>query len=324
MTATHCPAKDDPNSKWPHMCPQLGPAYLFAVLFALTSVAHLTQAILHRKAYCWVITMSALWQTFAYVFRILSIQYVDNLGFYITWFILILLAPLWTNAFVYMVVGRMIFNYTTSSKVFKIKAWRLGLIFVLSDIVAFLVQASGASMASGDNLTDDKILRGLHIYMVGIGLQQVFIICFLALVFRFHRQMNLDMSMASKSRPLALLYVIYTVLVLITIRIIFRLIEYAKGFESTIPKQEAYQYIFDSLPMLVALVLFHIVHPGRIMAGKEADFPSRKQRKAAGKNYLWGRAGLNGGGASMHYTSEAVQLGQQNKFGPHTENVAVV
>ena len=41
--------------------------------------------------------------------------------------------------------------------------------------------------------------------------------------------------------------------------------------------------------MLFALVLLNIVHPGRIMPGKESDFPSRKQRKAAGKN-IQGRA----------------------------------
>ena len=41
--------------------------------------------------------------------------------------------------------------------------------------------------------------------------------------------------------------------------------------------------------MLFALVLLNIVHPGRIMPGKESDFPSRKERKAAGKN-IQGRA----------------------------------
>ena len=31
--------------------------------------------------------------------------------------------------------------------------------------------------------------------------------------------------------------------------------------------------------MLLAFVLLNIVHPGRIMKGKEADLPSRKERK---------------------------------------------
>lgn len=36
--------------------------------------------------------------------------------------------------------------------------------------------------------------------------------------------------------------------------------------------------------MLIALVLFNIVHPGRVMPGKQGDFPSRKERKQLGKN----------------------------------------
>lgn len=63
------------------------------------------------------------------------------------------------------------------------------------------------------------------------------------------------------------------------IRIIFRLVEYADGLDSGIAKQEAYQYCLDSLPMLIAFVLFNIVHPGKVMPGKAGDFPSRKERK---------------------------------------------
>ena len=62
-------------------------------------------------------------------------------------------------------------------------------------------------------------------------------------------------------------------------RIIFRLCEYSQGLDSPIPNHEAYQYCLDSLPMLLALIVFNIVHPGRIMRGKVADMPSRKERK---------------------------------------------
>ncbi len=62
-------------------------------------------------------------------------------------------------------------------------------------------------------------------------------------------------------------------------RIVFRLCEYAEGLTSNIPNHEAYQYCLDSLPMLLALVLLNVVHPGRIMPGKESDIPSRKSRK---------------------------------------------
>lgn len=63
-------------------------------------------------------------------------------------------------------------------------------------------------------------------------------------------------------------------------RIIFRIVEYSKGLESTIPNHEAYQYCLDSLPMLLALVALNVVHPGRIMSGQESNIPSRKARKS--------------------------------------------
>lgn len=37
--------------------------------------------------------------------------------------------------------------------------------------------------------------------------------------------------------------------------------------------------------MLLASVLFNVVHPGRIMQGKESDIPSRKERKKNGASY---------------------------------------
>jgi len=54
---------------------------------------------------------------------------------------------------------------------------------------------------------------------------------------------------------------------------------------SSIPNQEAYQYCLDSLPMLVAIVLFHFVHPGRVMPGKESDMPGFSERRRLRKAY---------------------------------------
>jgi hypothetical protein len=60
--------------------------------FLVTTLAHTFQAIKHRKSFCWVIIMSCLWQTLAYVFRVLSIKNPDNLPLYALWFVLILVS----------------------------------------------------------------------------------------------------------------------------------------------------------------------------------------------------------------------------------------
>lgn len=119
----------------------------------------------------------------------------------------------------------------------------------------------------------------------------------------FHRGLSPVSNNSKTQEVLLLLNVLYAVLFLITVinhahnphsrfsfltrpiqgRIIFRLVEYYNGIDSQIPNHEAYQYCLDSLPMFIALVLLNFCHPGRIMPGKESDFPSREVRKALGK-----------------------------------------
>ena len=97
--------------------------------------------------------------------------------------------------------------------------------------------------------------------------------------------------------------------------IVFRLIEYSQGLDSSIPLHEAYQYVFDSTTMLLALVLLNMVHPGRIMPGNESDFPIRKQRKAAGKK-IRGRASRFGDALSLHQTEPSEIPSEQATMEP--------
>ena len=62
MTSDRCIPLTAPDSMW-SFCPNLGATYAFCIFFGLTFLAHVTQGIIHRKGYTWVIAMSALWQT---------------------------------------------------------------------------------------------------------------------------------------------------------------------------------------------------------------------------------------------------------------------
>ncbi|KIM94827.1 hypothetical protein OIDMADRAFT_59993 [Oidiodendron maius Zn] len=316
----------DPQQTLWGFCPSTAAAILFAILFGLVTFAHLGQAMHYKKAYSWVIIGSGLVQTINYIFRIVSIKNPNSLGPYAAWFVLILIAPLFTNAYVYMVVsvsnerwiffpsaislfspktvsrfsrkatyqalsnstvmqmGRMTWNFIPDAKLYRVTAWKLGTYFVVLDIIALIIQVSGASMAAGNNVSDQQVLNGIHIYMGGVGIQQFFILVFAFFAIKFHRTVanQLCQGNTEVSKALPLLYALYAVLLLITMRIIFRLCEYSRGLQSNIPSHEAYQYCIDSLPMLIALVILNVVHPGRIMPNKESDIPSRKERRLHG------------------------------------------
>ncbi|KAL7782590.1 RTA1 like domain-containing protein [Trichoderma afarasin] len=263
--------------------PSLGASILFLVLFFLTTAVHLGQAIYYKQKYCWVIIMSGIWQVLTYIFRTISIQQPDSFNYYAAWFVLILVAPLWTNAFVYMVFGRMVWNYTDDRRVWRVKAQHFGFVFVLLDIVSFVIQVYGAARATAKDAPTDKVLQGLHIYMAGVGIQQLFILVFclfaLRLLFRVRKESNEKAKSTKLSPAMLLLYTQFVVLALISLRIIFRICEYAQGLDSTIPLHEAYQYALDSLPMLLALVAFNAVHPGRIMSDSKSDLPSFRMQE---------------------------------------------
>ncbi|OJJ51782.1 hypothetical protein ASPZODRAFT_12589 [Penicilliopsis zonata CBS 506.65] len=275
-----CKALSTADTMWA-FCPSIAAAYLFLILFGITAVAHLAQAILHRKAYCWVIAMSAIMQTVTYIFRVLSILSPASYADYAAWFVIILVAPLWTNAFVYMVMGRMVWNFTDDARLVRIRPWRFGMFFVILDVIAFVVQVYGAAQASGNNVSYNTMMTGLHIYMAGVGVQQLFVLVFIGCAVGFHRKI-LRQGRHDSRQALVLLYVLYACLALITLRIVFRLCEYSQGIKSSIPRHEAFQYCLDSLPMLFALVLLNVFHPGRIMPGKDSDMPGRKLRKKMG------------------------------------------
>ncbi|KAI4147707.1 MAG: hypothetical protein L6R39_003031 [Caloplaca ligustica] len=148
--------------------------------------------------------------------------------------------------------------------------------------------------------------------MGGVGFQQFFVLVFLYIAFRFQQQVKRE-NPPRLAQAFLLLYAQYAVLILITIRIIFRLIEYAQGLDSSIPNHEAYQYIFDTVPMLIALVVYNAVHPGRIMPGKEGDFPSRRERK----NYFKGD-GLGSSSLPLVQTQGFVSMPEEITFQPKT------
>jgi hypothetical protein len=68
------------------------------------------------------------------------------------------------------------------------------------------------------------------------------------------------------------------------VRIIFRMAEFAGGIspnKNPIPFHEAYTYALDCFPIMSALLILAIWHPGRYLVGPESEFYklSRREKK---------------------------------------------
>ncbi|KAL2848717.1 RTA1 like protein-domain-containing protein [Aspergillus pseudodeflectus] len=272
-------------------------AVLFAVLFGLTTIVHIIQAFMYKKCYAWVLIMGSPWELLAFIMRSLFAKHQNKEAYNTPFTILFLLAPIWVNAFLYMTLGRLIYFFIPGARLCGIPARRFGRIFVWLEILAFIVQLVGAMFTTDSEASTKTIMRGVHIYMGGIGLQEFFILVFTGLFIHLQRKigemerashLNSDPNFAEKIHRGAmpwrwLFYAIYAALFLITVRIAFRLAQYARGTDVDNPavRYEWFEYVWDAAPMFIALVVLNVAHPGRVLTGDGSEFPrvSRAEKK---------------------------------------------
>lgn len=57
------------------------------------------------------------------------------MALYSVWFVVIFVSPLWINAFVYMIMGRLVYNFLPARKLGPVKASRFGVYFVALDVM---------------------------------------------------------------------------------------------------------------------------------------------------------------------------------------------
>lgn len=138
-------------------------------------------------------------------------------------------------------------------------------------------------MTSGTNR--NTVQTGLHVYTVGVALQIIFNIVFLAIIIKF----QILAPQTTKADSMWLLRLVYGTLGLILLRNFYRLAEFASGVNNTIIRHEWYQFVFDAVPILAAMIVLNIWHPARKLQGQRCDFSdedaarklAKKERKAA-------------------------------------------
>ncbi|RMJ03392.1 hypothetical protein CDV36_015077 [Fusarium kuroshium] len=256
----------------------------FCVLFGMTTLAHITQAIIFKKRFCWVVIMGAIWETIGFTFKTMGSRAQQNFQYLLWGQLFFLLAPLWLNAFVYMAVARMIYFRMPDRKLLGIRAIRMTVIFVWIDVILFLVQGGGGSMLSNDGDGDANIIRiGQKIYMAGVGVQLGIIVIFSGLTAFFYYKLR-EIEGRDIGRMKWLILTMLLVLILIIIRIVYRLVEFGPGVDENnkLLTHEGYPLGLDAFPILFALVLLNVMHPGFVLRGPDSEFPhlSRKEKKA--------------------------------------------
>ncbi|KAH9210442.1 RTA-like protein [Leptodontidium sp. 2 PMI_412] len=170
---------------------------------------------------------------------------------------------------------RIIHFFLLVHSIFSIPAAVLSFAFVSLDFISFIIQLVGGSYA-GPTARVEEQMKGVYIYMGGIGLQQFFIFMFLGLAVKFHLMMvRLERVGVAKRGWKRLLWTLSLFLLCLTICIFFRLVEFSAGQTSSNHLQfhDYYFYILEAVPMFFAILCYNLTHPGNILIGPEAELP---------------------------------------------------
>ncbi|KAF2496162.1 RTA1-domain-containing protein [Lophium mytilinum] len=258
--------------------PSLPAAVIFIVLFAVTTFFHVFQCWKHRSLFMIALIVGGTFEFVGYAGRAVSAHNTQSLNPYIIQTILILLGPSLFAATIYMILGRLI-RRVDGEKYSPIRATWLTKIFVLGDVLSFLLQGGGAGIMSGANKGDaknaqSKIDLGQKVIIVGLVLQVLFFGTFGIVAGVFHMRARKVAHIQALTVPWErCMHVLYATSVLIFIRSIFRVIEYAQGNKGYLISHEIFLYIFDSMLMLGVMVILNVSHPGELLDQRKRENP---------------------------------------------------
>lgn len=125
--------------------------------------------------------------------------------------------------------------------------------------------------------TQADVQRGQNVILGGLGIQILFFGGFCLVTAAFHlriRRKPTVKSCAGTTPWKSLVYVLYAASLLIMVRSLFRVAEYAQGQSGALQGHEYWLYILDSVPMLAVSVLFNWMHPSCVVSSKRGEAAS--------------------------------------------------
>ncbi|KAJ5835386.1 RTA-like protein [Penicillium robsamsonii] len=253
-----------------HYDPSASSAVAFAAVFGLTAAIHIWQLGRNRTWYFIPFIIGGLFEAFGYLARYASAQEAPDFTTkpYIAQSLMLLLAPAFFAASIYMILGRIIRLLDAASCSLVRPSW-LTKIFVTGDVLSFFIQSGGGGMLATAK-DKSKVNLGNNMIVAGLFVQIIFFGFFIVICLVFHRRMLSTPLHAVGDTQIPwtrYMKVLYTASVLVLVRSIYRVAEYVQGSDGFLQSKEAFIYVFDAALMFACCLLFNFFHPSKILSG---------------------------------------------------------
>lgn len=136
-------------------------------------------------------------------------------------------------------------------------------IFVSGDLLCLNIQSTGAGFLPKPHLET----AGNAVIVVGLGLQVLIFAGFMYCCILFHKKFRAHLKTVDETIDVPwepVLNMLYGTSIIISVRNIFRLVEFIAGHDSYLFKNEWPVYVFDGVLMLITMVVFFIWYPPQL------------------------------------------------------------
>ncbi|KAH8169363.1 RTA1 like protein [Sarocladium implicatum] len=252
---------------WDYL-PSLPAAIAFAVIFLILTGAQLWRMVRSRLWFCIPLVTGGVLMVIGFAVRAICYNNTDNLGLFIMQGTLLVLPPAFFAATLYMSYTRVVRAVDGEACSLISSHWSTR-VFLIADITCINVQGSGAGLLPSDSSSAAK--AGQYILVGGLILHVLVFVCFIVLCTTFHLRYRAWQQTSGQSTTVPwkqTLKMLYATSIIITVRNIFRAVEYIEGREGYLMSNEWPLFVLDFGPMIAVLVAFYIWYPGSLGALK--------------------------------------------------------
>ncbi|CAF3735783.1 unnamed protein product [Adineta steineri] len=241
--------------------PSIAGASIFLAMFSIVTIVHIYQMFRYKTYYYIAIVICGIAEVVGYATRLVSRANPFNKDIYSTQYALIVLAPIFLVASLYVMLGRIIRFVGHRS---LIPAKRIALIFITGDVITFLVQIFGAIVLLNKN-NPNSVNLGKNILLVGLIIQIGVFFFFTICAIHFHVTVNKS-GQHNGGNWRQLIKALYVACVFVLLRSLFRVIEFSESVTGYLQTAEWTFYVFDALLIFLTTIIFTIYHPGKYLA----------------------------------------------------------
>ncbi|OCK77954.1 hypothetical protein K432DRAFT_444958 [Lepidopterella palustris CBS 459.81] len=259
-----------PGSDWYYAPNKVAPI-VFIVLFFLSGVCHVYQT-LHYKS--WRTTILLPWAAAlmitGFAMRELGAYHTGNLGYLIASVVLIMSGPPIYALINYFILSRILYYIPYLS---PMHPGRVVTTFVGLDSVCEILIGQGAWRMANSSMTVRQRQVGADLVKASLVLQATLFGAFGLLAGLFQYRATKANVLTRKLRTV--LYVLYVSAIIVTIRCIYRIVEYCQGWTGTVYRNEAFFWVFEASIMLVNTMMLNVWFPGKRLPPSNTVFLDR-------------------------------------------------